>query len=156
VSGYLCDVGRLVIQCACERSARWSGEDAARSQGWRGGWRARGAELRRVWLCPDCYRPPVLAPVRKSVAVTLPGFLRDLIAGNQRALVREQLEAVRAEDPERFRGLLEAIEREGKHGSKPAIREAWAAPLRAFGIEVAWAARKKTRRAQPLQKGTAS
>jgi len=152
VSGYACDLGRLVIQCACERSARWSGEDAARSQGWRGGWRARGEELRRVWVCPDCYRPP--APVRPQGRVALPGYLRELIATNRRALAIEQLASVRAEDPERFRGLLAAIEREGQLGSKPAIREAWAAPLRAFGIEVAWAA-KKTRRAQPLQKGTA-
>ena len=60
MSGYACDLGRLVIQCACERTARWT-----------------------------------------------------------------------------------------------AIREAWAAPLRAFGVEVAWAS-KKTRRAQSLQKGTAS
>ncbi len=87
------DAGRRVVQCPCERAARWSGDEVARLQGWRARWVERRGALVRVWACPGCYVPP--PPAR--IATALPGYLRDLILDGDEAIAREQLELARSE-----------------------------------------------------------
>ena len=55
------DVGRRVIQCPCGFARTWHGPETAKLQGWHASYRDTGKALVRVWVCAECYVPP-LAP----------------------------------------------------------------------------------------------
>lgn len=93
------DVGRLVIQCSCGRAAHWSGEEAARLQGWHYRYVDSGSgRWARTWTCASCYTPPARIAPPPPV---LPEYLRGLILSGATALAEQQLELVRG-DAARF------------------------------------------------------
>lgn len=102
------DLGRLVVQCRCERAARWSGEEQAVMAGWKRRRSPEGDVVPGEWLCPDCAPPATPPPAHYR----LPDYLRHLIGdGYERAAV-EQLELMRSENPARFQACIEDVERE--------------------------------------------
>lgn len=115
------DVGRRVLQCPCFRPLLWRDEETAREQGWRRVWGPDAAgKLCARWVCADCYRAPAPPPPARG----LPTYLETLLVTDH-PLAREQLDLMRANEPDRFEECLGIIEGQTAPKLTSALRRTW-------------------------------
>ncbi len=112
---------RRVIQCACERTLAYAGDERAREAGW-----CRVVvEGALLWRCPSCWTPQPLPPR----PLTVPPYLTVLFTSEQLQLVNEQFALLAGDDDARSRALvaqLVAVIPQAPRKRQPALRM-WAA-----------------------------
>jgi hypothetical protein len=135
--------GRLVVQCVCGRSRRWTGYAGAIRDGWHASYVDGTTGHRRVWVCPGCFVPPAppperLEPVQIAEAVR-GGVAYDVAYGDARwpssAVTTRNLIARLCEiDPRRGKAYLEMV-LEVVGPSRKASAAKWAAFVETQALE---------------------
>lgn len=144
------DVGRLVIQCACSRAARWHGPEVAKLQGWLGRWiRTPAGVLRRRWVCPECI---VAAPRAKPRQSTFVVPLPDLgMALSQPARALARVDEVLLVDPEAVGDFFEELFRRRSLLKAARLLELWERWSRDRGFEPPPPGPRKKKRKRGLE-----